>query len=169
MIVSDARQMLALRQQILALEAELKVLAGQSGMARRIQTVPGFGLVCGCELAGEIGSIARFAKTDSLAMYLGVAPLDNSSGKFKGSKVPRQVNRRARDAMMIAAVHHIAAVPASKAYFDKNRAAGKTHQQAVRVDAHMLARVLFSMLKNSKDYAIPVDLTEAKLSVDNVN
>ena len=169
MIVSDARQMLALRQQILALEAELKVLAGQSGMARRIQTVPGFGLICGCELAGEIGSIARFAKTDSLAMYLGVAPLDNSSGKFKGRKVPRQVNRRARDAMMIAAVHHIAAVPASKAYFDKNRAAGKTHQQAVRVDAHMLARVLFSMLKNSKDYAIPVDLTEAKLSVDNVN
>lgn len=155
MIVSDARQMLALRTQILVLEIEIDKLAQQSDMARRIQTVPGFGLICGAELAGEIGAITRFAKTDSLAMYLGIAPLDNSSGKYKGSKVPRQVNRRARDAMMIAAVHHIAAVPASKAYYDKKRAAGKTHQQAVRVVARMLAKVLFSMLTHGKDYAIP--------------
>ncbi len=160
MIVSDARHMLTLRQQILALEAELKGLAQESSMAQRIQTVPGFGLICGSELAGEIGSMARFAKTDSLAMYLGVAPLDHSSGQFKGSKVPRQVNRRARDAMMIAAVHHIAAVPASKAYFDKKRAAGKTHQQAVRAVARMLAKVLFVMLKNGTDYVMPVVSTQ---------
>jgi transposase len=155
MIVTDARQILALRKQILALEAQLEDLAGQSVMARRIQTVPGFGLICSAELAGEIGSVERFAKTDSLAMYLGVAPLDNSSGKYKGSKVPRQVNRRARDAMMIAAVQHIRSVPASKAYFDKKRAAGKTHQQAVRAVARMLSKVLFSMLKHSEDYVIP--------------
>lgn len=155
MIVTDARQILALRKQILALEAQLEDLAGQSVMARRIQTVPGFGLICSTELAGEIGSVERFAKTDSLAMYLGVAPLDNSSGKCKGSKVPRQVNRRARDAMMIAAVQHIRSVPASKAYFDKKRAAGKTHQQAVRAVARMLSKVLFSMLKHSEDYVIP--------------
>ena len=155
MVVTDARQILALRKQILALEAQLEDLAGQSVMARRIQTVPGFGLICSTELAGEIGSVERFAKTDSLAMYLGVAPLDNSSGKYKGSKVPRQVNRRARDAMMIAAVQHIRSVPASKAYFDKKRAAGKTHQQAVRAVARMLSKVLFSMLKHSEDYVIP--------------
>ena len=155
MIVTDARQILALRKQILALEAQLEDLAGQSVMARRIQTVPGFGLICSTELAGEIGSVERFAKTDSLAMYLGVAPLDNSSGKYKGSKVPRQVNRRARDAMMIAAVQHIRSVPASKAYFDKKRDAGKTHQQAVRAVARMLSKVLFSMLKHSEDYVIP--------------
>ena len=117
--------------------------------------MPGFGLICSTELAGEIGSVERFAKTDSLAMYLGVAPLDNSSGKYKGSKVPRQVNRRARDAMMIAAVQHIRSVPASKAYFDKKRDAGKTHQQAVRAVARMLSKVLFSMLKHSEDYVIP--------------
>ena len=105
-------------------------------------------------IEGEIGSVERFAKTDSLAMYLGVAPLDNSSGKYKGSKVPRQVNRRARDAMMIAAVQHIRSVPASED-LDKKRATGKTHQQAVRAVAGMLSKVLFSMLKHSEDYVIP--------------
>lgn len=157
MIVADARQMLVLREQILALEARLDSLVGHSDLAIRIRTVPGFGPICSAELAGEIGSITRFAKADSLAMYLGVAPLDNSSGRYKGSKVPKQVNRRARDAMMIAAVHHVAAVPASKAYFDKKRAAGKSHQQAVRAAARMLAKVLFAMLKHGMDYKQPTN------------
>ena len=157
MIISDARQMLVLRGQILALEAQIDVLAAQSALAGRIRTIPGFGPICSAELAGEIGSIVRFAKADSLAMYLGVAPLDNSSGKYRGSKVPRQINRRARDAMMIAAVHHVALVPKSKTYFDRKRAEGKTHQQAVRAVARMLAKVLYAMLKHGVDYQRPVD------------
>ena len=157
MIVADARQMLLLREQILALETQIEEAAQASELAARIRTVPGFGPICSAELAGEIGSIARFAKSDSLAMYLGVAPLDNSSGKYKGSKVPKQINRRARDAMMIATVHHVAAVPASKTYFDKKRAAGKTHQQAVRATARILAKVLFAMLKKGIDYKRPED------------
>lgn len=157
MIIADARQMLALRDQIIALEAQLDKLLAQSTLAGRIRTIPGFGPICSAELAGEIGSIMRFAKSDSLAMYLGVAPLDNSSGKYRGSKVPKQINRRARDAMMIAAVHHVALVPKSKAYFEKKRAEGKTHQQAVRATARVLAKVLYAMLKQDVDYERPAD------------
>jgi transposase len=158
MVVADARQMLALRSQILALEAGIEDLMQHSATAQRIRTIPGFGLICAAELAGEIGTIERFAKADSLAMYLGVAPLDNSSGKRSASKVPKQVNFRARDAMMIATVHHVAAVPASKAYFNKKRAAGKTHQQAVRATARILAKVLFAMLKHGTNYQTPASL-----------
>ena len=158
MVVADARQMLALRSQILGLEADIEELTQHSAMAQRIRTIPGFGLICAAELAGEIGTIERFAKADSLAMYLGVAPLDSSSGKRSASKVPKQVNFRARDAMMIATVHHVAAVPASKAYFDKKRAAGKTHQQAVRATARILAKVLFAMLKHGTNYQTPTPL-----------
>ena len=85
------------------------------------------------------------------------APKTYGKGKYKGSKVPKQINRRARDAMMIATVHHVAAVPASKTYFDKKRAAGKTHQQAVRATARILAKVLFAMLKKGIDYKRPED------------
>jgi transposase len=155
MIVADARQMIVLRTQILALEVQIEALAKNSALAIRIRTVPGFGSICSAELAGKIGSIARFAKTDSLAMYLGVAPLENSSGKYKGSKVPKQINRRARDAMMIATVRHISAVPASKAYYERKRASGKSHQQAVRATARQLAKVLFAMIKHGTDYQHP--------------
>ena len=159
MIVTDAKQLLALRSQTMALEREIETLSAQSVMATRIKTIPGFGLICGAELAAEIGFLARFAKSDSLAMYLGTAPLDNSSGKYKGSKVSRQVNRRARDAMMIAAVQHYRCVPASNALYEKKVAAGKTHQQAIRTVARMLAKVIYAMLKNGVDYRMPADPT----------
>ncbi len=38
------------------------------------------------ELASEIGTIARFRSESSLALYLGIATLDNSSGKYRSSK-----------------------------------------------------------------------------------
>lgn len=37
--------------------------------------------VCSSEIAGELGTIERFAKEGSLAVYLGMANLDHSSGK----------------------------------------------------------------------------------------
>ena len=44
------------------------------------------------ELAGEIGTIERFSKEGSLALYIGMSTLDNSSGKYQGSKQPKHVN-----------------------------------------------------------------------------
>ena len=51
---------------------------------------------CLSELDGEIGTIERFRSEASLALYLGMARLDNSSGKYRGSKEPKHVNARAR-------------------------------------------------------------------------
>lgn len=57
-----------------------------------------------------------------------MATLDNSSGKKTGVKTPRQVNTRAKAAMMVAVARHIACVPESKTYYDKKRAEGKKYE-----------------------------------------
>jgi transposase len=49
-------------------------------MAKILLSIPGFGTICTAELAGEIGTIERFSKEGSLALYSGMATLDNSSG-----------------------------------------------------------------------------------------
>ncbi|MGR9106962.1 MAG: IS110 family transposase, partial [Gammaproteobacteria bacterium] len=77
MILQDAHRLLALMEAIKALENELDRAVGESVYARHIDTVPGFGLVCSAELAGEIGTLQRFRTSDSFAFYLGMAPLDN--------------------------------------------------------------------------------------------
>jgi transposase len=109
--------------------------------------MPGFGHVTIAELAGEIGTIERFENESSLALYLGMANLDNSSGKQKGSKAPKQVNERAKSAMMIAVDRHRKYVPQSQKYYEKKRTEGKKHNQAIRSLGRHLCRVIFKMLK----------------------
>jgi transposase len=155
MIQADARRMLELRDAINALDDSIAVLVEQSEMAQRLMSMPGFGNTTASEVASEIGNIARFRDEASLAIYLGVAPLDRSSGKRTSAKLPRQINPRARDAMLIVTIHHMATVATSRAYYDRKRTQGKTHMQATRALARHLVRVLFSMLKQNRDYRLP--------------
>lgn len=155
MIQEDAARVVELRGKIRALEAKMEDVAQGSDIAKTLSTIPGFGAVCTAELAGEIGAIQRFGSEASLALYVGMATLDNSSGRQKGSKAPRQVNTRAKAAMMIAVDRHRKQVPQSQRYYDKKRAEGKRHNQAVRALGRHLCRVIFRMLKNRRGYILP--------------
>lgn len=154
MIVSDARRMLELRAQIEALRGQIDALGQASPMAGRLRTMPGFGTVTAGEITGEVGAIERFETEASLAMYVGMAPLDNSSGKRTASKSPRQVNARARAAMMIVVARHIGCVAQSRAFYDKKRVQGKSHNQALRALGRHLVRVIWSMLQHNRDYRV---------------
>lgn len=154
MIVEDARRILALKASINALERRCKALAEASDIARLIDTVPGFALVCSAELAGEIGTLDRFAGEASLAVYLGMANLDNSSGERAGARAPGQVNKRAKAAMMTGVDRHRKQVPESQRYYEKKRAEGKTHNQAIRALGRHLCRVLYRMLKHGQAYRV---------------
>ncbi len=86
MIIEDAGRVLALRERIEPIEASCAALVKPSTDAQVIDSLPGFGLVCAAALAGEIGTLKRFANDGSLAVYLGMATLDNRSGTLRGSK-----------------------------------------------------------------------------------
>lgn len=129
-------------------------LLAQSEIGQRLLSMEGFGVTCCGILAGEIGCIARFEKESSLALYLGMAALDNSSGLYNGSKRSKQVNRHAKTAMMSAVDHHRRHNEQSQRYYDKKRKEGKKHNQAIRSLGRHLARVIFNMLKNNRDYYV---------------
>ncbi|MCP5085173.1 MAG: IS110 family transposase, partial [Alphaproteobacteria bacterium] len=154
MIQQDAARILELKQQIKALETQMAKVAERSAIACRLDTIPGFGDVCTAVLAGEIGTLERFRNEASLALYLGMAALDNKSGKFQGSKPPRHVNARAKAAMMFALDHHRKGVPRSQRYYEKKRAQGKNHNQAIRALGRHLCRVIFKMLSQDRPYRI---------------
>ncbi len=154
MIRQDAERILQLNGQIKALEDEIAHIAAKSTIARQLVSIPGYGSVCTAELAGEIGTIARFRSEASLALYLGMATLDHSSGKFRGSKAPKHVNARAKAAMMAAVDHHRKRVPQSQRTYEKKRAEGKKHNQAIRALGRHLCRVIFKMLSQERTYRI---------------
>ncbi len=154
MIQEDAAAILDLGRRIKLLDDEIAKLLEASAMARRVISIPGFGPTCSAELAGEIGAIQRFATEASLALYLGMAPLDNSSGRKTGAKPPRHVNKRAKAAMMTAVDRHRKGVPQSQRYYAKKRAEGKSHNQAIRALGRHLCRVIFKMITTDRPYRI---------------
>lgn len=154
MIQEDARRIIDLCEKIKGLEYQMTELMEQSSVAKTLDTIPGFGVVCASVLAGEIGTIERFKKESSLALYLGMANLDNSSGRYRGSKAPKHVNTRAKAAMMIAVDHHRKKVESSQRYYQKKISEGKKHNQAIRSLGRHLCRVIFKMLKQERCYEI---------------
>jgi transposase len=152
MILQDARRLQALRVDIKTLDHSIKALAADSVLAQSLLSIPGFGDTSAAELAGEIGSMARFESEAGLALYTGMAALDNSSGKKTGSRTPRQVNTRAKAAMMVAVARHIACVESSRVYYAKKRAEGKKHNQAVRALGRQMIRVMWSLVKHGRVY-----------------
>lgn len=154
MIVSDARRILELLREIAALDEAMEALVGESEIAQRLLSIPGFGTTSAAELAGEIGTLGRFESEASLALYLGMCPLDRQSGQSHGTKSSRQVNWRAKAAMMTAVARHIEKVPESRAYYEKKRAEGKKHNQAVRALGRHLVRVMRSMIEQQRAYEL---------------
>jgi transposase len=152
MIVEDAKRILELHQQIHALDEALAKLAAESEIARRLSTIPGYGKTSIAELAGEIGTVSRFSGEASLALYMGMSPLTRQSGQISRAKAPRQVNTRCRAAMMTTVARHIGCVPQSRVYYDRKRAQGKTHNQAIRALGRHMVRVIWAMLRDGRDY-----------------
>jgi len=157
MIIQDAKRILELRKQIHVLDNALAELSEQSEIARRISTIPGFGKTSIAELAGEIGTLDRFAGEASLALYLGMCPLTRQSGEKSRARIPRQVNTRCKAAMMTAVARHIGCVHQSRAYYDRKRAQGKTHNQAIRALGRHMVRVIWAILQDGRDYEIRED------------
>jgi transposase len=165
MIIADTRRLLILLDEIELLEKQIAATAPASPLYQRMTSIPGFGLVSCAELAGEIGDHQRFDGEASLALYLGATSLDNTSGQQPGTRTARQVNRRAKAALMNAVDHHRRHVPASRAYYEKQRAEGKKHNQAIRALARHLVRVLWSMFVHDRDYELRENLSRGDLKI----
>jgi transposase len=154
MIQEDAKRCLELDEKVKGLETKIREVAQDSKIAKLLLSIPGFGPVCTTELAGEIGTVERFSQEGSLALYLGMSTLDNSSGKYQGTKAPKHVNTRAKAAMMIALDRHRKNVPESQRYYEKKRAQGKKHNQAIRALGRHLCRIIYKMLKEQREYQL---------------
>ncbi|HEU4640529.1 MAG TPA: IS110 family transposase [Candidatus Binatia bacterium] len=152
MIHEDAQRCLELDEKIRRLDAKIEEIAKSSKIAKILRSIPGFGPVCTSELAGEIGTVERFSKEGSLALYLGMSTLDNSSGNYQGTKQPKHVNTRAKAAMMTALDRHRKYVPESQRYYEKKRSEGKKHNQAIRALGRHLSRIIYKMLNEGREY-----------------
>ncbi len=160
-ISSSAKRVLELKEEIEILDSKLEDLGEQSPEVKRLISMSGVGTKLSSRLVGEIGDINRFEKEDQLAVYCGVACINDDSGKSKKTRAVYKANRICKATMIEIAGCTIRYVPQSKAYYEKKRAEGKKHNHALRCLARQLIKVVFKMLKENRDYVMKDEVKKA--------
>ncbi|WP_406351806.1 IS110 family transposase [Streptomyces sp. NBC_01635] len=151
-VPSLAKSSAAVHEQRRALEAQIAALLEAHPLSKVLTSMPGVGVRTAAVLLTTVGDGGSFPSAAHLASYAGLAPITRQSGtSIHGEHAPRGGNRQLKRAMFLsafAALHD----PASRTYYDRCRARGKTHTQALlRLARHRIS-VLFAMLRDGTFY-----------------
>jgi len=126
-----------------------------------LRSLPGIGPRLGARIAVEIGSISRFRTPGNLAAYAGLGPTPWKSGTSINANMPSRFgNHRLKNALFLAAFASLRHTP-SRTYYDRKRAQGKRHNQAVLCLARRRVDVLHAMLSQGVPYRTPAPLATA--------
>lgn len=151
----EVKRLQNLQQELQQLEKQIQEVAASSQLYRLWRSVPGFGVIRSAELAGEMGTLDRFGKESSLALFLGTAPVDHTSGKHKGTRRPKLINRRAQNAFCGGVSRHVQEVEQSRTYYQrKYQENGGRHYKAVRALGRHLVRVVWTLHREGRPYEI---------------
>lgn len=121
--------------------------------AEIVRSLPGLGVVLGARVVAEFGDDpTRYANPKARKNYAGTAPITRASGKRQVVVARLARNRRLADACYLWAFSALTASPGARAYYDRLRAAGATHQQALRALANRLVGILHGCLRHRTTY-----------------
>ena len=154
MVARAAGEVMNLDTEIGATETMIEERFRRHRHAEIILSMPGFGVILGAEfLAATGGDMSAFDSADRLAGICGLAPVPRDSGRISGNlKRPRRYHRRLLRTCYLAAQSAARTDPASRTYYDRKRAEGKHHRQAVLALARRRLNVLWAMLRDHMPY-----------------
>ncbi len=152
-IPSLAASLAAVHTQRRAMEAQINALPEAHPLFPVLTSMPDVGVRTAAVLLATVGDGTSFPTTAHPASYAGLAPTTKQSEtSIHGEHAPRGGNRQLKRAMFLSAFACMSAYPASRTYYDKQRARGKTHTQALLRLARQRISVLSAMLRDGTFY-----------------
>ena len=143
----------ALSAQIDALETELAGRFEQHPDAKIIRSLPGLGTILAARALAEFGDDPnRFDDAKSRKNYASTSPITKASGKHRVVLARYARNRRLADVCYRWAFSAISASPGARTFYDQRRAAGDTHNRALRALANRLVGILHGCLRHGTLY-----------------
>ena len=142
-----------INRQIKELEAELASHFEQHPDAEIYRSLPGLGVVLGARVLGEFGDDPeRYDSAKSRRNYAGTSPLTVASGRKRTVRARFVRNRRLSDAVDRWALCSLQASPGCHDFYDRRRAAGDLHHQALRALGNRLVGYLHGCLRTRTCY-----------------
>jgi transposase len=135
------------------LERELADRFEQHPDAKIIRSLPGLGMILGARALGELGDDPnRYADAKSRKNYAGTSPITRASGKQRVVLARYARNRHLADTCRMWAFAALSTSPGARAFYDQRRAAGDTHNRALRALANRLVGILHGYLRHRTHY-----------------
>jgi hypothetical protein len=142
-----------LTAQISRLETELAESFDQHPDAKIIRSLPGLGMTLGARVLAEFGDDPnRYVDAKSRKNYAGTSPITRASGKHRVVLARYARNRRLADACYLWAFATLTHDTGARAFYDQRRAAGDTHNRALRALANRLVGILHGCLRHGTLY-----------------
>jgi transposase len=148
-----AAEILALKEHIELIDEEIEQRFFERPEAEVLASLPGIGPLLGAELLVAVGNISDFGSADHLAAYAGLVPAANDSGKRVGNhRRMRGGNKNLKRVFYQAAFASLRSSPESRAFYDRKRAEGKRHVQALIALARRRVNVIWAMLRDGTTF-----------------
>ena len=168
-ILTDARSSIIKKhiRRLASIQEELKEI---SDMLSRLilkspystlTSVPGIDIVTAAKIISQVIDIGRFSSSSKLAKFIGVAPVEKSSGRKRKYQKSKHGKRYLHSAIFFIALNHISRTrdgrdnnPISRAYYLKKVSEGKTKKEAITCLARRLTDVIYAIMRDGSIYSL---------------
>jgi transposase len=148
-----------LARRALALAAEVELVDGE--LARLVQALApallaecGVGPVCAAQLIVSSGDPRRMRSEAAFAALAGASPVDASSGRQQRHRLNRGGDRQLNAALYVIALNRKHTHAATRAYYERLLAGGKTKREALRCVKRVLARHFYRHLRALDSFGV---------------
>jgi len=157
-ILSYSKRVSELQKEIEDIDRKLDEIGEEDKEVKHLKTLPGVATKLASRFIGEIGDINRFPSEKQLAIYCGIACVDNNSGKVTKAKAVYKANKICKQTLITMAGGSIRLSLQCRAYYLKKRTEGKSHNHALRCLARQMIKVIHRMLTEDRDYIVRKEL-----------
>jgi transposase len=148
-----AEDVLGLKERLESIDEEIGQRFFARPEARVLISLPGMGPILGAEFLVAVGEISAFESADRLAAYAGLVPAARDSGKRVGNnKRMRGGNKTLKRVFYQSAFASLRSAPESRVFYDRKRAEGKRHTQALIALARRRVNVVWAMLRDGTTF-----------------
>lgn len=158
-----AKEVMGLNEQIVEIDKLIAARFREHKLAEVISSMPGIGPLLGAEfLAATAGDMSRYGSSDRLASFAGVAPVPRDSGNVSGNlHRPKRYHRGLQRVFYTSALISIRNCDASRRFYERKRAEGKRHTQAVLALARRRVNVLWALIRDGRCFQSELPVTVA--------
>lgn len=160
-----------MNDQIAILDEKIKDLSINVHEVSLLKSIPGIGEKLAPIIAGEIGDITRFNTAKQLVAYCGIDPSVRQSGNFTGTsnKFTKRGSVFLRKALYIAAIVSVkkGVNPVIYEYYQE-KIKSKIKKQALGAIMNKLVRIIFSVLKNNREFVLITPEEQVKMYRSNL-